>query len=874
MFYRSWLILLAAFILIAPRSAVGISLGRQPQEGASAHATSAALPEKTAGRVLGQSDFNTNDSGTSATTMNGPAGIAIAPASAPNAGRLFVVEYYNHRVLSWPNAASFTSGEEADLVIGQEDFISGDGALAQNRFYHPEAVVVDAAGNLWVADTENNRVLRFDYPLSSGMYASIVLGQPDFDSSNLPNQGGVGPAANTMYYPRGLALDVNGYLYVADDANNRVLGFAAPFAYNMNAFIAIGQQDLYSGDPNQGLTAGQNTLSGPKGIAIDAAGNLYVAEYGNNRVTRFSPAFFTGMLASGVYGQPDFVSDSPNRGSQTPQNNTLYSPVDVAVSAAGDVLYVTDQQNVRVLAFSNPVLDFPGTSVADQVYGQPDFTSATPNNGGISASSINQEPLGVAVDTFGDLYLADYQNNRLLAYDSSTLMVGDGTPGSCTEAALDTALANAGRIAFDCGTAQIDLSSAKLISAGRIIDGGDTITLKGGGTDRLFVVDAGAELILRNIAMADGNSTGDGGAIYNEGILTLEDSTIRNSMAAASGGAIVSYGALTIRDSLLEGNSALNGGALYPRWSGAQTTIVNSVLRDNHATDSTNGWGGAILSWDGAQVSIEGSDIYSNTARDGGGIYNFANSSLYLAGKTLLRDNIADNNGGSIFNSGGMALTDVTISGNIANDGGGLFNDAGTAWLTNVTLNGNSADYGGGIANYAALNLTNVTVSGNTASSYGGGLRNYDAATLTNVTLSNNSAPSGGGISMFGGTVTFKNSIVAYSPQGGNCGGAPLTNDNSDKSSLSSDNTCALAGTGSMNGVDPLLMDLGDYGGPTQVHMLSPGSLAIDGVLGSDAPDTDQRGVARPQGNGFDIGAVEVTESDFVKKVYLPLAIR
>jgi hypothetical protein len=124
--------------------------------------------------------------------------------------------------------------------------------------------------------------------------------------------------------------------------------------------------------------------------------------------------------------------------------------------------------------------------------------------------------------------------------------------------------------------------------------------------------------------------------------------------------------------------------------------------------------------------------------------------------------------------------------------------------------------------------------------------------------------------------VTLKNSLVAYSPNGGNCGGAALTTNNSDKDSLSSDNTCALSGPGSQNNVDPLLTALGNYGGSTQVHMLKPGSPAIDGVSGSDAPATDQRGKPRPQGSGYDIGAVERQPGDIdaIPRLWLPIILR
>ncbi len=138
----------------------------------------------------------------------------------------------------------------------------------------------------------------------------------------------------------------------------------------------------------------------------------------------------------------------------------------------------------------------------------------------------------------------------------------------------------------------------------------------------MFVVSTGASLTLRNIVLTNGFSGGDAGAILNDigGVLILENSAIRDSNAGLSGGAIVSYGPLTITNSRLEGNRALNGGALYPRFAGAATKIVNSVLRDNHATDTTT----------------KGSEIFSNSAQYGGGIYNnLLNSSVTLNGSTL-----------------------------------------------------------------------------------------------------------------------------------------------------------------------------------------------------------------------------------------------
>jgi hypothetical protein len=119
-------------------------------------------------------------------------------------------------------------------------------------------------------------------------------------------------------------------------------------------------------------------------------------------------------------------------------------------------------------------------------------------------------------------------------------------------------------------------------------------------------------------------------------------------------------------------------------------------------------------------------------------------------------------------------------------------------------------------------------------------------------------------------SLTATKVIIAGSLQGGGCSGT-IT---SDKYSLSSDNTGLLAGPGSVNNTDPLLGPLGSHGGPTQVHLPAADSPAVDGVLGNDAPPSDQRGVARPQGAGFDIGAVERRLEDDIWKVLLTMVVR
>ncbi len=356
--------------------------------------------------VYGQPDFTStilNNGGVSATSLDTPEGVA-----ADGNGGLFVADTSNNRVLHYPPGST-----TADAVYGQPGFASQQGHLggvSARSLYRPSEIAVDGDGGLYVADTSNNRVLHF--PKGSAI-ADVVYGQPNF-TSNAANNGGL--SASSLNNPGVVVVDASGGLYVTDGGNGRVLHYAKGSTI---ADAVYGQPNFTSNTQvNGGVSA-----AGPMGavVAIDANGGLYTD--GGFRVLHFSPG---STIADVVYGQPDFTSTAPNTGGVSA--SSLNGVGGLALDASGG-LYIADNGNNRVLHYP------PGSTTADVVYGQPDFTS---NAGWASAINL-YGPMGVAVDGNGGLYVADSNNNRVLYFPPSG-SVNTATPvGTSTATPIGTA---------------------------------------------------------------------------------------------------------------------------------------------------------------------------------------------------------------------------------------------------------------------------------------------------------------------------------------------------------------------------------------------------------------------------------------------------
>ncbi len=446
--------------------------------------------------------------------------------------------------------------------------------------------------------------------------------------------------------------------------------------------------------------------------------------------------------------------------------------------------------------------------------------------------------------------------------------------GTVTNCANDTdfsnKLAGGGAVDFNCGIATIPFSSTKTIALHTTIDGGGKVTLSGSFSNRLFIVNSGVTLTLKNITLINGynSDSNGGGAVFNSGTLALDNVTIKDMPDSGfNGGAISTAGSLNIANSTFFNNKALNGGAIYANGAGAIISISSSRFEQNAATgttQNTNGFGGGIYAKNGGQVNIGGTLFYKNTAEQGGALHIAYPDTTLILQMSELRENSVRDQGGAILNAGTSSLTDVSINGNTTpgvSSGGGIYN-YGNLTLSRVTLNNNTSYAGGGITNFlGTAYMTNVTLSDNTATAYGGGIDNFKATmTLINVTLNGNSH----GILNQNSVDThlhLTNVIVANSKTGNNCAfnKAPDTSDHN----LSSDATCNFGA-----GRDSLKLKLGALdtnGGATTTHRLLPGSPAIDsGVTVTSVNGvfvnsifTDQRGITRPQGAAFDVGAFE-----------------
>ncbi len=492
--------------------------------------------------------------------------------------------------------------------------------------------------------------------------------------------------------------------------------------------------------------------------------------------------------------------------------------------------------------------------------------------------------------------------------------VGTGTPGSCTEAALDNALAGGGLVTFNCGGAHtIVVTNQKTITTDTTIDGGGLITISGGNSTRILNVQNGANIVLRNITIANGNSGGNnGGGIYVERLstLTVENSTFSNNTGYNGGGiATNGWGAndtgvvVTISDSTFNNNNATapaipgggNGGGGMYLSGGSSATVTDSTFSSNQ---SVNGGGIHLLHSNlYATDVIFVNNVANNTAGGGGGGAIYMDGTKGMAGEVRVTTSTFTSNstnqlGGAIFSfpegTGAFYIDQSTFDGNTSNNrgmGGAIYHQSASTnelmridnstFVNNRAVAGpaDSASQGGAIwSTLAQLEIANSTFVNNDAThslagslapdnwrrGFGGAIRTSEATTIVNSTIVNNRAGFVGGA--LAGGATVRNTIIAN-----NTGENPwdiqqnctvvVTNggNNMQYPQKTTGNGNDYECFGSQTAVNPLLGTVGNYGGQTQTVPLLNGSPAIN--AGSNCSANDQRGF--PRNGQCDIGAYE-----------------
>jgi sugar lactone lactonase YvrE len=323
----------------------------------------------------GQLGFSGDGRIATSAQLNLPMGLAFDAA-----GNLYIADMFNNRVRKVTPAGIITT-VAGDGTAG----FSGDGGLAGSaQINEPQALAFDAGGNLYIADTKNFRIRK----VTSAGIISTLAGTGLQGSS-----GDGGPANNALLsYPRGLACDAAGDVYIADSDVFRIRKVTPT---GIISTIAGNGTPGYSGD---GGLATNAQINRPVGLGFDAAGNLYIADGGNNRIRKVTQAGIISTLAGN--GTPGFSGDGGLAVSAQ-----LSLPGGLAFDAVGN-LYIADQNNNRV---RNVAPDGVISTVAGNGIGR--YSMYSGDGGPATRARLSDSPGGLAFDAARNFYIADTTNH-------------------------------------------------------------------------------------------------------------------------------------------------------------------------------------------------------------------------------------------------------------------------------------------------------------------------------------------------------------------------------------------------------------------------------------------------------------------------------
>jgi len=327
----------------------------------------------------------TTVAGNGTDSYSGDAGLATdAGLRSPNdvaldvAGNLYIADSVNNRIRKVSPGGIITTY----AGTGNAGF-SGDGGLAINaNLYGPTSIAIDAAGNLFFIDSNNNRVRKI---AADGIITTIA------GSSSTGYSGDGGPAsAALLYYPKDIALDASGNLYIADTTNRVVRKVSTNGV--IQTIAGIGGSFGFSGDGGPATSA---QFKSPGSVTVDASGNIYILDYLDNRVRKVDSGGVITTVAGN--GESNITGDG---GAAT--SAAIYLPRSIEIERDGSFLISGDDHHIRRVNTAGVINTIAG-------YGLPGFSG----DGGPPLDARLTMPRGMAIGTAGEIYLVDWGNKRI-----------------------------------------------------------------------------------------------------------------------------------------------------------------------------------------------------------------------------------------------------------------------------------------------------------------------------------------------------------------------------------------------------------------------------------------------------------------------------
>jgi RHS repeat-associated protein len=357
----------------------------------------------------------------------------VGVASFGTIGSVYIADNGNNRIQMLAASTGTDYGQsvtEGDVytVAGSASGTEGDsgngGAATSALLNGPELFSNDDGGGLYLSDTGNDEARE----VTAGSPSDITdLAGNGFDLGDA-GDGGVATGA-ALANPDGVTADSDGNLYIADAGNNRVQEIAASthaqFGISMTAgdtYTIAGSATGYSGDSGNGVVATDALLDVPTSVAVDAGGDVYICDSDNNRIVEVAATSHTQygikMTAGDTYTVAGSAAgDGGYTGDGGPAASALLTlPSGIAVDKAGD-LFIADTVNSRIQEVPATTGTQYGISMtAGDMYtiaGNSSGNYGSSGDGGPGTSALLSDPFGVAVDSAGNVYIADSVNNRI-----------------------------------------------------------------------------------------------------------------------------------------------------------------------------------------------------------------------------------------------------------------------------------------------------------------------------------------------------------------------------------------------------------------------------------------------------------------------------